>query len=129
MIDTRFAEFLQALPADYHQQAYDFKAFARARKVKSPLQLLQLVLAYCGLDLSLRSCAGEVAQMQGYLSDTAVKKGWKRVSRGSNPCWRVYLGWVKLSTAANCVSSSLTVPPYKSRAQPPRLTACTSRLT
>ena len=74
LLDTRFAEFLQALPADYHQQAYDFKAFARPRKIKSPLQLLQLVLAYCGLDLSLHSCAGEVAQMQVYLSDTAVKK-------------------------------------------------------
>ena len=92
MLDTRFAEFLQALPADYQQQAYDFKAFTRARKIKSPLQLLQLVMQYCGLDLSLRSCAGEVARMQGYLSDTAVKKDWKRVSRGSNPCWPAYLG-------------------------------------
>jgi len=81
-LDTRFAQFLQALPADYHQQAYDFKAFARSRKIKSPLQLLQLVLAYCGLDLSLRNCAGEIAQMQGYLSDTAVKKDWKPVFRG-----------------------------------------------
>ena len=81
-LDTRFAQFLQELPADYHQQAYDFKAFARARKIKSPLQLLQLVLVYCGLDLSLRGCAGEVAQRQGYLSDTAVKKDWKRVFLG-----------------------------------------------
>ncbi|OQX03987.1 MAG: hypothetical protein BWK73_37680 [Thiothrix lacustris] len=77
-LDTRFAQFLQELPADYHA----FKAFARPRKIKSPLQLLQLVLAYCGLDLSLRSCAGEVAQRQGYLSDTAVKKDWKPVFLG-----------------------------------------------
>lgn len=62
LLDTRFVQFLQVLPADYHEQAYAFKAFARPRKIKSPLQLLQLVLAYCGLDLSLRSCAGEVAQ-------------------------------------------------------------------
>ena len=82
LLDTRFAQFLQVLPADYHEQAYAFKAFARPRKIKSPLQLLQLVMAYCGLDLSLRSCAGEVAQMQGYLSDTAVKKDWKPVFRG-----------------------------------------------
>jgi hypothetical protein len=81
-LDTRFAQFLQELPADYHQQAYEFKAFARPRKIKSPLQLLQLVLAYCGLDLSLRSCAGEVAQRQGYLSDTAVKKDWRLVFLG-----------------------------------------------
>ena len=92
LLDARFAEFLQGLPADYHEQAYAFKAFARARKVKSPLQLLQLVLAYCGLDLSLRSCAGEVAQVQGYLSDTAVKKGWRLVCRGSSPCWQAYWG-------------------------------------
>ncbi len=73
-LDSSFEQFVQALPADYQQQAYDFKAFTRARKIRSPLQLLQLVMLYCGLDLSLRSCAGEVAQLQGYLSDTAVKK-------------------------------------------------------
>jgi len=39
-------------------------------------------MAYCGLDLSLRSCAGEIAQRQGYLSDTAVKKDWRLVFRG-----------------------------------------------
>ena len=81
-LDTRFEAFLQALPDDYQQQAYEFKAFARPRKIRSPLQLLQLVMLYCGLDLSLRSCAGEVAQLQGYLSDTAVKKDWRRVCRG-----------------------------------------------
>ena len=73
-LDSRFETFVQALPEGYQQQAYEFKAFARARKISSPLQLLQLVMLYCGLDLSLRRCAGEVAQWQGYLSDTAVKK-------------------------------------------------------
>ena len=47
----------------------------RVRKIRSVPQLLQLVLLYCGLDLSLRSCAGQVAQLQGYLSDTAT--GWR----------------------------------------------------
>jgi len=69
-----FDEFIQELPSDYRELAYEFKAFTRARKIHSPLQLLQLVMLYCGLDLSLRSCAGEIARMQGYLSDTAVKK-------------------------------------------------------
>ncbi len=69
-----FEEFVQELPSDYRELAYEFKAFTRARKIRSPLQLLQLVMLYCGLDLSLRSCAGEIALMQGYLSDTAVKK-------------------------------------------------------
>lgn len=65
---------MQALPVDCLEMAYEFKAFARARKIRSPMQLLQVVMLYCGLDLSLRSCAGEIAQLQGYLSDTAVKK-------------------------------------------------------
>jgi len=69
-----FEEFVQELPSNYRELAYEFKAFTRARKIISPLQLLQLVMLYCGLDLSLRSCAGEIAMMQGYLSDTAVKK-------------------------------------------------------
>jgi hypothetical protein len=73
-LDSRFETFVQALPADYAEQAYEFKAFTRARKIKSPLQLLQLVMLYCAPDFSLRSCAGEVARFQGYLSDTAVKK-------------------------------------------------------
>lgn len=73
-LDSRFETFVQALPDDYVEQAYDFKAFERARKVKSPQQLLQLVMLYCGLDLSLRSCAGELSHQQGYISDTSVKK-------------------------------------------------------
>jgi hypothetical protein len=63
---------LHALPADFQERAYDLKAFARARKILSPLQLMQLVLLYYGPDLSLRSCAGEVAKLQGYLSDMAL---------------------------------------------------------
>lgn len=82
VLDTRFEDFLQALPVDYHEQAYEFKAFERARKIRSPLQLLELVMLYCGLDLSLRSCAGEIAHMQGYLSDTAVKKDCRLVFLG-----------------------------------------------
>jgi hypothetical protein len=81
-IDTAFEAFVQALPADYQEQAYEFKAFTRSRKIESPLQLLQVVMLYCGLDLSLRGCAGKVAQLQGYLSDTAVKKDWQRVCHG-----------------------------------------------
>lgn len=81
-LNTCFETFVQALPADYVDQAYPFKAFARACKVKSPRQLLELVMLYCGLDFSLRSCAGEVAQFQGYLSDTAVKKDYQPVCPG-----------------------------------------------
>jgi hypothetical protein len=82
MKNTQFEDFLQEIPADYQQQAYELKAFSRARKIRSPLQLLQLIMLYCGLDLSLRSCAGEVAKMQGYLSDMGVKKDLRLVLLG-----------------------------------------------
>lgn len=81
-LDNRFETFVQALPADYIEQAYEFKAFARARKIKNPKQLLELVMLYCGLDLSLRSCAGEIAHRQGYLSDMGVKKDYQPASPG-----------------------------------------------
>ena len=60
-LDNLFDQFLQELPPDYREQAYEFKAFTRVRKIRSVDQLLQLVLLYCGLDLSLRGCAGQIA--------------------------------------------------------------------
>ena len=75
LTDTLFDDFLQELPTDFQEQAYELQAFARARKIRSPLQLLPLVLLYCGHDLSLRDCAGKIAKCQGYLSDMAVTKG------------------------------------------------------
>jgi len=85
-INTAFEEFVQELPADYQEMAYEFKAFCRGRKVKSVFQLLQLVMLYCGLDLSLRSCASKFSQMQGYLSDTGVKKDLQLACLGSKRC-------------------------------------------
>ena len=35
--------------------AREHKAFVRAKKVKTPEELLRLVLLYCGLDQSLRT--------------------------------------------------------------------------
>jgi hypothetical protein len=67
-----FDQFIQELPSNYHEMAYEFEAFARARKIRSPLHLLEVIMLYCGLDLSLRSCAGQIAQTQGYISDTSV---------------------------------------------------------
>ena len=56
--DTLFEELLQDLPPETVQLAREFKAFVRAKKVKTPEQLLRLVLLYCGLDKSLREAAG-----------------------------------------------------------------------
>jgi hypothetical protein len=69
-----FEEFVQELPDNYQESAREFKAFTCGRKIKDPLQLLQIVMLYCGLDLSLRGCAGEVSNLQGYISDTAIQK-------------------------------------------------------
>ena len=94
-LDILFEQFLQALPSDYRDQAYEFKAFTRARKIRSVDQLLQVILLYCGLDLSLRGCAGQLSQHQGYVSDTAVKKDWRRAYRGSRRCWLGCLGYTR----------------------------------
>jgi hypothetical protein len=48
--DTLFEQLLQDLPPKTIPLAREFKAFVRAKKVKTPEQLLRLVLLYCGLD-------------------------------------------------------------------------------
>lgn len=78
VIDSHFDPFVQALPEDFQQQAYQLGAFSRARKIDSPLQLLHLIMLYCGLDFSLRTCAATFAQTHQALSDEAVKKRLER---------------------------------------------------
>ena len=73
-----FHLFEQVLPGNYQQQAYRQGAFARARKFASPRQLLQTLLVYCAMDFSLRACAGQFAGRQGYISDTAILKRFRR---------------------------------------------------
>jgi hypothetical protein len=75
--DTAFEQFLQELPEDYWDRAIEFKAFSRARKIKSPAQLLQVVLCYCGLDQALRETAGNVTLLAERISDTAIHKRLK----------------------------------------------------
>src|SRR5882724_10941715 len=48
--DTLFEELLQDLPPETVPMAREFKAFARARKIQTPEQLLRVVLLYCGVD-------------------------------------------------------------------------------
>jgi hypothetical protein len=43
-VDIAFEELLQALPPDYQALAFEFKAFTRSRKIKTPAQLLQVVM-------------------------------------------------------------------------------------
>src|SRR4029453_1712623 len=51
--ETLFEELLQDLPPETVSMAREFKAFARVRKIKTPAQLLRVVLLYCGVDKAL----------------------------------------------------------------------------
>ena len=62
------------MPEDYRDLAIEFRAFCRTRKLKTPAQLLQVVLCYCGLDQVLRETAGNVTLREERLSDTGVHK-------------------------------------------------------
>jgi hypothetical protein len=70
--DTLFEELLQDLPPETVQLAREFKAFVRAKKVKTPEQLLRLVLLYCGLDKSLREAAGTFTVLYESITDQSV---------------------------------------------------------
>jgi hypothetical protein len=75
--DIRFEEFMKELPADYHEMAYEFQAFTRGRKIKTPAQLLQVVMLYCGLDNVLRETAGVFTLQEERITDTAIHKRLK----------------------------------------------------
>lgn len=70
--DIVFEDLLQDLPPETITMAYEFKAFTRARKIKTPQQLLRAVLLYCGLDQSLREVAGTMTLLVQRLTDSAV---------------------------------------------------------
>ena len=76
-VDTTFERFLQELPADYRELAIEFKAFCRGRKIKTPEQLLQVVLCYCGIDQVLRETAGTFTLLEERISDTAIHQRLK----------------------------------------------------
>ncbi len=75
--DTLFDHFLQELPSDYWDLAIEFKAFSRARKIKTPAQLMQVVMCYCGIDQALRDTAGTFALLEERITDTAIHKRLK----------------------------------------------------
>ena len=70
--DTVFEDLMQDLPPEIIAMAYEFKAFTRARRIKTPLQLLRAVLLYCGLDQSLREVAGTMTLLGARLTDSAI---------------------------------------------------------
>ena len=70
--DPLFEEHLQDLPPGTAQMAREFKAFVRAKKVKTPAQLLRVVFLYCGLDKPLREVAGIFTALYESMTDQAV---------------------------------------------------------
>ena len=70
--DTLFEEILQDLPPETEEMARDFKAFTRARKIKTPAQLLRVVFLYSGLDKSLREAAGDFTLLEERITDSSV---------------------------------------------------------
>src|SRR5512144_610635 len=76
-VDTQFETLLQDLPVDLVASAREFRAFTRARKIKTPQELLRVVLLYCGLDQSLRTVAGNLTLLEERITDTSVSSRLK----------------------------------------------------
>ena len=70
--DTLFEDLLQDLPPETASMAREFKAFVRAKKVRTPEQLLRMVFLYCGLDKPLREVAGTFTVLYESITDQAV---------------------------------------------------------
>lgn len=69
---SKLDELINYLPFDYEKTAKETKAFLRARKVKSPADLIHLLLLYCGAGQALREVAGSFTLLDESISDTAV---------------------------------------------------------
>ena len=86
--DTLFADLLQDLPPEVSALAREHKAFVRAKKVKTPEELLRLVLLYCGLDQPLRMVAGTFTALYEPITDQSVAErlracgGWVKALLG-----------------------------------------------
>lgn len=62
-----FGELLQDLPPETVELAYECEAFVRARKIKTPTQLLRVVLLFAALDYNERAIAANVLLVDGEL--------------------------------------------------------------
>jgi len=56
--ETRFEALVQDLPPETAHRAREFQALVRAKKGKTPAQLLRVVCFSWGLDTPLREVAG-----------------------------------------------------------------------
>ena len=102
-VDTSFERFLQELPEDFRELAMEFKAFSRSRKIKTPEQLLQVVLGYCGIDQVLRETAGNFTLLEERISDTAIQNRLK----ACGPWVKALLSRMMGSAAAALIEGNL----------------------
>ena len=70
--DTLFEDLLQDLPPETVAMAREFKAFVRAKKIKTPQQLLRVVFLYCGVDKSLRETAADFTLLYESITDSSI---------------------------------------------------------
>src|SRR2546427_10600541 len=75
--ETLFEELLQDLPPETAHMAREFKAFVRAKKVKTPEHLLRVVFLYCGLDKPLREGAGTCTALYESITDQSVAERFR----------------------------------------------------
>ena len=69
---TLFEDVWHDLPPETTAMAREFKACVRAKKVKTPQQLLRLVFLYCGLDKSLRETAADFTLLYETITDSSI---------------------------------------------------------
>jgi hypothetical protein len=70
--DTVFEDLWQALPLETVSMAREFKAFVRAKKVKTPQQRLRMVFLYCGVDKSLRESAADFTLLYEAITASSI---------------------------------------------------------
>lgn len=81
-LDNNFLSLLQDLPPEIESLAVEHNAFLRQRILRTPLELLRVVLLYCICDLSLRHIAGLLTGSRRKITDEAIRlrlngcRGW-----------------------------------------------------
>jgi hypothetical protein len=123
--DTLFAQFLHALPPAWDTMSRAYKACTRSRKTKTPVQLLRLVLLYCGGDQSVREVAGTLPLLGGEpLTDSAILTRLKACEPWLKALWP-RSSWHCPRGCRSCVRSrSSTGVPCKGRGRPSHDTGC-----
>jgi hypothetical protein len=112
--DTLLEALLQALPPETGSMARECKAFARARKRKTPEQLWRVVLWSCGGDKAWREVAGTLTALYEPITDHAVAARLRACGPGSTAVLRTRLPPPAVTALPQAlrfvVSAATTVP-------------------